>query len=191
MKIYARNKEEARANMKLLLAKLRDDPTSWQGRSREICRHIESLPSWRNARVVAAFLPLSSEPQIQALWSRPEGPALCFLRIREGQGTLRRIDDRQALRRADWKLADPQFDQAPAVSLGDVDLLLAPGLAFTRGGVRLGRGGGHYDRLLADRSPRTKVVGVCFEIQMVEELPFEAHDHKMDAIVTESGLIRP
>jgi 5-formyltetrahydrofolate cyclo-ligase len=189
MKNHGRNKAESRSGMKMLLAKLREDPVSWIWRSQEICRQIERLPLWRKARVAGAFVPLGSEPQIQPLWQGAGGPAFCFPQIRGDAMTLRRIDDRETLRRADWRLALPEFDAAPAVPLADLEVLLVPGLAFTRAGIRLGRGGGHYDRLLAERGPGTWVLGVCFEIQVVAELPFEAHDCKVDAVVTESGVI--
>lgn len=63
---------------------------------------------------------------------------------------------------------------------------LAPGLAFTRRGDRLGYGGGHYDRYLAAH-PGTVAIGVCFEAQVVESLPTEPFDRPMHALVTEAG----
>jgi 5-formyltetrahydrofolate cyclo-ligase len=65
------------------------------------------------------------------------------------------------------------------------DLVVVPGLAFTRDGRRLGQGGGWYDRFLArTRCPK---VGVCFDVQVVAELPVEDHDVVVDVVVTESG----
>jgi 5-formyltetrahydrofolate cyclo-ligase len=72
--------------------------------------------------------------------------------------------------------------------LGPADLLIVPGLAFTRSGARLGRGGGHYDRLLAGAPGPS--IGVAFDIQLVDELPTEPHDRGVDLVVTPSGLWR-
>lgn len=69
------------------------------------------------------------------------------------------------------------------------DLLLVPGVAFTRRGVRLGRGGGHYDRLLADAGECISV-GLAFDIQLVEEIPTELHDRRVDIVATPSGMWR-
>ena len=64
-----------------------------------------------------------------------------------------------------------------------MDLIVVPGLAFTPEGSRLGRGAGFYDRFLSTISRTTLKIGVCFEFQLVSEIPQESHDVKMDAVV--------
>lgn len=61
--------------------------------------------------------------------------------------------------------------------------ILVPGLAFDRHGNRLGRGGGHYDRLLA-QTPNALLIAPAFEDQIVDQLPTEKHDVPVDIIVT-------
>jgi len=68
----------------------------------------------------------------------------------------------------------------------DVSLILVPGLAFDQSGGRLGFGGGWYDRVLA-HAPLS--VGVCFDCQIVEYVPREAHDQPVAAVVTETRTI--
>lgn len=75
------------------------------------------------------------------------------------------------------------------VEPADVDVLLIPGLRFTPEGHRLGNGGGYFDRLLA-RSARALRVGLAYEAQVVDELPFEAHDERLDVVVTEKRVVR-
>ena len=77
---------------------------------------------------------------------------------------------------------------APAEPLTRADLVIVPGVAFTRRGARLGRGGGHYDRLLA--SSQATSVGVAFDIQLADQLPTEPHDRGVDLVATPSGLWR-
>lgn len=64
----------------------------------------------------------------------------------------------------------------------DLDVILCPGLAFTCDGRRLGHGGGYYDRALP-RYPRARAIGIAFPCQLVEDLPSESHDHKMDEVL--------
>ena len=64
-----------------------------------------------------------------------------------------------------------------------LSVVLVPGVAFTRNGHRLGRGGGYYDRLLSTLPENVIRIGVCHEIQVVEEIPLEAHDAVMDEIL--------
>jgi 5-formyltetrahydrofolate cyclo-ligase len=63
-----------------------------------------------------------------------------------------------------------------------IDLAIIPGVAFTRQGQRLGRGRGYYDRLLS-RLREVRKVGLCWPFQLVDELPAEAHDIPMDAVI--------
>jgi 5-formyltetrahydrofolate cyclo-ligase len=77
------------------------------------------------------------------------------------------------------------------VQPGDVDpatldVVVVPGLAFTPDGHRLGQGGGHYDRFLTRVRPGCLTIGVCFREQLVAELPVEAHDVPLTAVVTDA-----
>ena len=65
-----------------------------------------------------------------------------------------------------------------------IDLVIVPGVAFDRDGNRLGRGKGYYDRLLP-RIPSAYKVGICFPFQIVEEVPAEPFDIRMDEIITQ------
>ncbi|SHG29134.1 5-formyltetrahydrofolate cyclo-ligase [Dysgonomonas macrotermitis] len=68
-----------------------------------------------------------------------------------------------------------------------VDMVIVPGIAFDRKGNRLGRGKGYYDRFLSQiRAPK---VGVCFDFQLLDQIPVAGHDVKMDVIVSENDLI--
>jgi len=69
------------------------------------------------------------------------------------------------------------------------ELVLVPGLAFTRHGDRLGRGGGFYDRYLASLDSAARSVGVAFHLQLLEELPREDHDRRVQAVVTDQETI--
>lgn len=161
------------------------DPDVLAAASERICRAIAALPAWREARLAAVFLPLAREPQIQALWKDAGGPVLCVPQVRGPEVMLRRVEDRALLTGADWKLDAPAFSRCPEVSPAELDAILVPGVAFTRDGQRLGRGGGYYDRLLAEGGPAIRRIGVCFECQLVEALPHEAHDQRVALVITE------
>ena len=70
---------------------------------------------------------------------------------------------------------------------GELDLLLVPGVAFTAGGLRCGRGKGYYDRYLAQSGFRAVKIGVCFAHQLVDALPAEPHDIRMDGVIFEGS----
>ena len=152
--------------------------------SEKICRSIAQDDAWRSARLVAAFLPLPGEPRINPLWENEGAPAICIPRVRGSTCDLVSLPNRDALSRTDWRLDGAEFDALPAIDFADVDLILVPGLAFTAGGLRLGRGGGYYDRLLASLPPQTRTIGVCFATQLVTTLPIEEHDRRLQRVIT-------
>ncbi|MBR2837653.1 MAG: 5-formyltetrahydrofolate cyclo-ligase [Kiritimatiellae bacterium] len=88
------------------------------------------------------------------------------------------------LRRGPMGIMEPA--DGSAVPPRDVSLWIVPGLAFTRGGRRLGYGGGWYDRLLAAASEASVKLGVAYSFQIVEDLPAEPHDVPLAAVVDDS-----
>ncbi|WP_310021914.1 5-formyltetrahydrofolate cyclo-ligase [Croceicoccus sp. BE223] len=76
---------------------------------------------------------------------------------------------------------------APAVV---PDVLFVPLLGFTESGARLGQGGGHYDRWLADH-PQSLPIGLAWDVQKVDMLPLEPHDRLLAAVVTPTRLYGP
>ena len=92
-----------------------------------------------------------------------------------------------ALQTSRWQLREPLHDETKIVAPVRLDVIFVPGLAFSLGGLRLGRGGGFYDRLLARSELRAKKIGVCFEEQIFPDLPSEPHDRAVDAVITENS----
>ncbi len=66
---------------------------------------------------------------------------------------------------------------------GNFDLIIVPGMAFDANGHRLGRGRGYYDRFLAQH-PDVHTIGLCFDFQLLPEIPAEPHDRNIDEIIT-------
>lgn len=71
------------------------------------------------------------------------------------------------------------------------DIVLLPLLAFDAHGFRLGYGGGYFDRTLAAMVPRPRAIGVGFELGRVADIGPQPHDVRLDAVVTEAGVLRP
>ncbi len=80
----------------------------------------------------------------------------------------------------------------PSTETADPDVVLVPLLAFDRSGGRLGYGAGHYDRTLQQLRAIKPVVaiGLAFAAQEIDAVPMDAHDQRLDAILTERGYIR-
>lgn len=70
----------------------------------------------------------------------------------------------------------------------EIELVVVPAVAYDKKGNRLGRGRGFYDRLLA--TTKATKIGIGYEFQIVDEIPVEPHDVKMDMIVSQKTVIR-
>lgn len=69
------------------------------------------------------------------------------------------------------------------------EVVLLPLVAFDADGYRIGYGGGYFDRTLAAMSPRPLAIGVGFELARVDSTGPQAHDIRLDVIVTEAGSV--
>jgi 5-formyltetrahydrofolate cyclo-ligase len=78
----------------------------------------------------------------------------------------------------------------PEVPPDQIDWALVPGLAFDEQGFRLGRGAGHYDRLLPRLRPDAPRWALAFDVQWVDRLPREPHDQPLDGIVSPNRTLR-
>jgi 5-formyltetrahydrofolate cyclo-ligase len=158
-------------------------------KSRALCEALAEHRSYREAKTVALFDAMAVEPHVALLWSI--APRRFFYPRVEGvELRLHEVRAVEELRSgaAGARYREPAPEAGGIVEASEVDVILVPGVAFTRSGLRLGRGGGHYDRLLARAGARPVKIGVCFEVQLVETLPVEAHDVRLDAVVTELGF---
>jgi len=84
----------------------------------------------------------------------------------------------------------PQFGKD--IPWGDSPLVLVPGRVFDRQGGRIGRGKGYYDRFLRalrQKGIAVRAVGICFTIQLVEEVPRTESDEPIDHLITEEGVL--
>ncbi|WP_395737674.1 5-formyltetrahydrofolate cyclo-ligase [Prosthecobacter sp.] len=158
-----------------------------------IAAHLTQLAAaWRAGAVVALFGGLKNEPDLvthllPALHAL--GMRTCFFQIEHQALQPRLVNGTGDLQRGQMNVWEPQ-PHCEAVDVAALDIILVPGLAFTREGKRLGRGGGYYDRLLADPGCRAERVAVAFELQLVDHITTEFHDQHIHQIITESGLIR-
>lgn len=88
-----------------------------------------------------------------------------------------------------WGVLEPNVNLSKAVNLQKCQIILVPGVAFDRRGIRLGRGQGFYDRALAQF--KGKKIGLAYAVQVLEEsLPCEPHDIAMDLIITNQFIIK-
>lgn len=146
--------------------------------SSEILAWLE--PRLEPGQTVLTFASTPTEPNLDSL--RDLDSRLIFpLVVGDGKLELREVEDPdKQLKPGAFGIREPDRDRCPRVSLSEIDLILTPGLAFSRDGLRLGQGGGFYDRLLADA--HAEKIGICFRQQLLEAVPVELHDARVDRV---------
>ena len=111
-----------------------------------------------------------------------------YVDMEKKQLNLSKLYHWQDLSLGTYGILEPKQEYIHQVSVGDVDLIIVPGIVFDCMGQRIGHGLGYYDRLL-QKGIRTLKIGLAFELQLVENIPAEKHDMRVDAIITEKRLI--
>ena len=107
--------------------------------------------------------------------------------VMAGEPDLRWAVDTGRLAPGRFGLLEPVGPRLGPTAVGTADVVVVPAVAIARDGIRLGRGGGFYDRALRHARPGAQLVGVVFDDELLEELPAEAHDLRVTAVVTPSG----
>ena len=159
--------------------------------SDRICRHIGGSDLWRSARTVMMFAPVAGEPNLRPLAVEMlRRGRLCLPRVdwrekRMAAAAVTDLDRSLVLRRNNIREPIPECPEVPSE---EVDVILVPGLGFDRSGRRLGRGGGFYDRYLAQSQLRAITCGVLFDEQLVDAIPAEPHDIVVSHLATPSQL---
>jgi len=90
---------------------------------------------------------------------------------------------------APTRMREPSGPRLGVQAIATAEIVLVPAVAVDRGGARLGRGGGSYDRALARIRPGVPVIALLYRDELVPELPTETHDRRVTAVLTPDGLV--
>ncbi|KAF7242678.1 hypothetical protein EG68_10275 [Paragonimus skrjabini miyazakii] len=209
----ANSKALIRQHMKTLLRSI--SPTQLAIKSERLAEQLLSSCEYQKCRSIAVYLSLPNEPDTlpvvrdslstgrKVFVPQVLSDDLRFVNNLQGNNsgmTMQRLHSLEQLSQwplNKWNIRSPplptKWDQIvdQAVEDGGVDLVIVPGLAFTRNGKRLGRGGGYYDRYLnwcRARSSTSELnwpmlVALAFEEQLMEELPTQPHDVQVNRVL--------
>ncbi len=171
-------------------------PTLRVRSSKHIVDQICSLAIYKTARTVLGYLNFGSEAASEA-WIRQaltDGKRVLLPRVNKASKRLELFEVKDLdsdVAAGAYGIREPVVERCERFeALGEIDLILMPGVAFDREGGRLGYGGGYFDKLLAHLPHRPVLIAGAFAMQVVAEVPQESTDHKIDWLVTENETIR-
>lgn len=177
------DKQQLRQTVKQLKRGL--TPAERESLSQRICTAIESLPGFDRVMHLMLYHPLPDEVDTRPLLAKWGESKQLYLPIVKGDDIVVAPYHAEAVRQGAFGIWEPDATTAVAPAL--LEWIVVPGVAFDRALNRLGRGKGYYDRLL--RQTPARKIGIGYGLQLLDEIPAEPHDIKMDLIVTENEII--
>ncbi|MCK4810299.1 MAG: 5-formyltetrahydrofolate cyclo-ligase [Candidatus Omnitrophica bacterium] len=160
-------------------------------RSKNVGKKIQKLSEYIDAKCVMVYYPLKGEVNILGIVRKTlNKKRVCFPLIKDRDLVPYRVKDLEKdFIRGPLGVRQPNPELTEEVKLEDLDLVIVPGLAFDYSGHRLGRGAGFYDRFLKKLPEKTKIVGVAFNLQILENLPHKfLQDEKVDILITDTSI---
>ena len=162
-----------------------------------IAKHLFAAPWMNDCKTMMIYLSsaeeINTDPMLERAWAMGLKVAVPKT-FRDQQGNrfmeALRITRNDEVTIGAYGIREPkQVDVLHRIDPSSIDVIIAPGLAFTSNGDRLGYGGGYYDRFLTQIGEGTIVIGVAYPFQVVEQLPTTAFDHPVDFLLTPEGLL--
>jgi 5-formyltetrahydrofolate cyclo-ligase len=156
--------------------------------SKSICAHLSAWNEFQSVETILTYMPIRGEADLRPLLAEFSNKRWLLPRIipgKEGRMVFHPYDPNNLIVHP-FGMAEPAPNLLQ-VSPAEIELVLAPGLAFDRSGWRLGYGGGFFDRFLQNFKGTS--VGVVFQALLLESVPHGEYDIPMNWLVTENGLV--
>lgn len=160
-------------------------------KSLRIYRRLIDMPAYQLARRLACYVSIKNEVDTRTVILKAIGSGKqvgVSVAREDGDMDFQAILGLSDLRPVQYGLREPVPNSKQVLLPHTIDLVLIPGTAFDRLGHRIGSGGGYYDRFLT-RTDAVRI-GLSYGFQIIDRVPAEPHDVKMDWIITENEVIR-
>jgi 5-formyltetrahydrofolate cyclo-ligase len=159
-----------------------------------IKERLYSTPEFTNARTVLFYASFRSEvdtlSMIQDSFHMGKRIVLPKVAAERHALILYEIKDVAELTSGYMGIPEPFAQDERLADLEEIDIIIVPGAGFDLSGNRLGYGAGYYDILLSNKKKDVAVIALAYEEQIVDSIPAEGHDVKMDMLVTEKRMLR-
>lgn len=156
--------------------------------SHELIRKFLATRLYSDSEIIMAYASTPDELQLgelfDAIFADGKILAIPFI-IGKGEMSAVEVPSLDALEIGAFNIPTVKESFRKFIEPAQIDCVIVPGAAFDKNGGRLGLGGGYYDRFLP-RAVNAKKIALAYDFQVVESLPTEIHDAKLDAVLTNS-----
>ena len=144
----------------------------------------------KKARTVGLYVPVNNEVDTRYIFKdlKSRDKETYFPRVSRSELIFHKVERLSELGPGNFGVPEPDT-QNEKIDIRELDILLVPGVLFDKTGNRIGYGKGYYDRALVGLE-RSRLFGLCYDFQVVPELPVEKNDRRVGSLITELGLIK-
>ncbi|PPF38316.1 MULTISPECIES: 5-formyltetrahydrofolate cyclo-ligase [unclassified Pseudoclavibacter] len=180
--LRADTRQRRRSHGELLLAE----------RGEQISLRLQQLVAEHGATRISCYLSGEFEPSTRPFlaWAGAADITVLLPVTREDGLLDWVVSDGQSERPHELGFPEATGDLLGPIALGDADLLIIPAASVDLDGYRMGWGRGYFDRTLGSMAGRPPVYAVVYDDELLEVVPREAHDERVDGVVTPSGIRR-
>jgi 5-formyltetrahydrofolate cyclo-ligase len=150
------------------------------------------MEEYRHAQGIVVYASIHKEVDTEEIVraALDSGKRIAFPTVVHHGLVFREVTDVSSMKRGAFGIMEPcptgrNFD------LDEADIFVVPGVAFDLKGHRIGYGKGYYDKTLHRLEGQGRLVGLCYDFQLVDRIVGEPHDVKMDLIISEKRIVRP
>lgn len=188
------NNKENKNNLRQKIKSLRDllSPEDRIQKSNAIAEKLFELEEYKQAKNILLYYPFRSEVDTRIIINdalkkekkislpKVEGPNINFYYV---------DNIFKDTAPGSYGIVEPIISKCLKVNLDEIDLAILPAVCVDKNLNRLGYGGGYYDRLISKLDKKIFKIALCFEIQVINHIPIQEHDKKVNMIVTENRII--
>jgi len=167
-------------------------PEEFRSASLHIQKSFLETDNFRRARSVLVYSPINHEVDTELIVSCAlnSGKKIAFPSVVGDELLFCEVQDLTSLKKGTFGILEP-CAIGKIFTPEEADVVVVPGVAFDLSGHRIGYGKGYYDKMLQHLESQGKLVGLCYDFQLVDEILAEPHDVKMDMIITEKRVVCP
>ena len=175
------NKQELRTHIRMLKRQMAE--AEIDEKSNALCDCFVRSDAYRNAGTLYGYLSYNQEVRTMPILEQAlrDGKRVALPKCYGSEMRFIYTDDLTKIGKSSCGVPEPLADKP--IAHDETALVLMPGLAFDRNGHRMGYGGGYYDRFLA-AEPGHPTVALCFDFQIVEQIPTEEFDIPVDLVLS-------
>ncbi len=164
-------------------------------KSKTIINKLTALDEYKNSKVVFIYMSFKNEVKtsdlIEEMLSENKRVVIPYTDTKNIEiipSEIKNLKDDLTLNTFGYY--EPVLEKVKQVKPEELDLIITPGVVFDKNLNRIGFGKGYYDRILSKKRNDTKAIAVAYDFQVIDEVPTEPHDIKMDMIITEEKIYK-